>query len=329
MSFAAAGSTFSVCISNPIVIQTDVFHSWVEGKTDMDSMDSLATRRKLERCPELFSIVQSQYKMFELLEVHIQRPRFFIDQCMFPLPLEMKRTLLEFYYNFDAEIAREILDRKMSSKGRRDLDEICELTGQPLQSIRRQFETFKRIQKRVEELPGDLLSNIQKKFLLSKSLSLKYAAFILLSKHRIETSKRKISISTTTVFETAEAMFIHLTLPLKSVEFDYNLAREIRELRLSGFGSNLDLVGAPFPLLVSTIVENALQLGSGLSQAKEIKDFFHDLNEYFVIPIQQSNLSKPQTEKVFEFVSELQSSCIAWSRLVSCIRIALLSVLNN
>lgn len=352
-SMPSISSSFSLCISNPIVIQTDIFNAWLLGKSDIDAVDIFATRRGLDRCPELLSVVQSQYRTFDLLEVHLQRPRFFIDQCFFPLPLEIKRSLLELYYTFDIEIARELLDKKMSSRGRRDLDEICAQSGQPLASIRRQFETFKRIHKRVEDLPGDLNQNIQRKFLLSKRLSAKYAAIVLLTRHRIEVGRRKIGISTTAVFECAEAFFFHLTLPSRTIEFDYILAREIRELRTTVFAlqTHDDLYGSMNEALhvtcsddakVSTLinrllvddllkllVESILQIGSGLSQANDIRDMCIDINDLVVKSLKEIDLDRPSAEVLFEALPRLYPDSLSWKRLVTALKICTIVMLYN
>lgn len=347
----SCSSSFSVCISNPIVIQTDIFNAWLMGKSDIDAVDVFATRRNLDRCPELLSVVQSQYRTFDLLEVHLQRPRFFIDQCFFPLPLEIKRTLLELYYTFDVEIARELLDKKMSSRGRRDLDEICAQSGQPLASIRRQFETFKRIHRRVEELPGDLNQNIQRKFLLSKRLSAKYAAIVLLTRHRIEVGRRKIGISTVAVFECAEAFFFHLTLPSKTIEFDYILAREIRELRTTVYSlqsqeelyesmneaihaTDGEKAGALMDQLLSVnlikrLLEFILQIGSGLSQANDIRDLCIDINDLIVKTLRDSALERSSVELFFESLPRLYPESTSWRRLITALKLCTVAMLYN
>lgn len=357
----AAGTGFSLCMANPMVIQADLFGEWLRGHGDGDALEAFAARRNLERCPELQALVQSQFRAFELLEQHLQRPRFFIDQCLFPLPLEIKRTLLEHYYSFDQAIARELLDKKMSSRGRRDLDEICAQTGQPLASIRRQFESIKRVQRRVEELPGDLHSNIQRKFLLSKSLSAQYATLALLNKHRIEIGRRKVALSTPAVFECAEALFFNLTLPAKTSEFDYLLAREIRELRTAGFGGSVEdlidaLVEGLFAVagdntdlvdcilarlephdyrLLHRLVDSTLQLGSGLSQAKEVRDLVIDMHDTFARPLLAAGFQRPEIETLFEALARIlqvhptHDDTAAWRRLVASIKISVLAIVTH
>lgn len=310
-------------------------------------MEALADLRRLDRCPELLTVVQSQFRVFELLEQHLQRPRYFIDQCFFPLPLEMKRSLLEQYYGFDDEVARDLLDRRMSGRGRRDLDEICVLTGKPLAAIRRQFEAFKRVQRRVEELPGDLEVNIQRKFLLSRRLSSRYAAVALLTRHRIEVGRKRVPASASTVFECAEALFFHLTLPARTIEFDYLLAREIRELRTAGMAADLSLIHAQLSLglveqpgllrclalndhgLLQRLLDAVLQLGSGMSQAKEVRDLFIDMTEAVAQPLAQAGLDREQVQILFNALSALLPENGAWGRLLTALKICIPALLAS
>ena len=42
------------------------------------------------------------------------------------------------YYQFDAPVIREVLGKKLTSRHRKDLDDVSEKTGIPLRSCRRQ-----------------------------------------------------------------------------------------------------------------------------------------------------------------------------------------------
>lgn len=76
-------------------------------------------------------------------------------------------------------MAREILGKKLSSRYRKDLDEVADRTGVRLKSCRRQFDNVKRIFKCVEELPGSVTNNIKQFFLLPDES----ARYVLTSKY--------------------------------------------------------------------------------------------------------------------------------------------------
>lgn len=75
------------------------------------------------------------------------------------------------YYSLDDVVARELLGKKLSSRYRKDLDELAEKTGVKLKSCCRQFDNVKRIFKMVEDLPGNITSNIKQLFLISDVLA--------------------------------------------------------------------------------------------------------------------------------------------------------------
>ena len=100
----------------------------------------------------------------------------FIDECT-------KERLIESYYDLDGLLCREIVGKKLSSRLRKDLDEICEkisttdksvvacgagAVGLRLKSARRQFDNVKRVFKTIEEMGGDYVTNIKNQ-VISKS----------------------------------------------------------------------------------------------------------------------------------------------------------------
>ncbi|KAG8336394.1 hypothetical protein J6590_045359 [Homalodisca vitripennis] len=75
------------------------------------------------------------------------------------------------YYEFDNTVIRELLGKKLTSRHRKDLDEVSEKTGVSLKSCRRQFDNVKRVFKTVEELQGSVVTNIKNLFLLPDELA--------------------------------------------------------------------------------------------------------------------------------------------------------------
>lgn len=92
----------------------------------------------------------------------------------------------------DDSVCRELLGKKLSTKHRKDLDEIADKTCVKIKSCRRQFDNIKRIFKIVEELSGNIVNNIKAQFLLSEELAKKYAAIVFIACIRFETSKKKL-----------------------------------------------------------------------------------------------------------------------------------------
>ena len=63
------------------------------------------------------------------------------------------------------------MGKKLSSRYRKDLDEVADKTCVKLKSCRRQFDNVKRIFKAVEELPGNITNNIKQLFYLPDELA--------------------------------------------------------------------------------------------------------------------------------------------------------------
>lgn len=127
------------------------------------------------RLPPALSLVRNQianqFRLFESLEHYLHRPKNFVEQYVVPIPLEIKKFMVERYYCFDESVIRELLGKRLNARSRKDLDEVSEKTKISLTSCRRQFDNLKRIYKRVEDVDGDLIGTIMRKFLLPQNLA--------------------------------------------------------------------------------------------------------------------------------------------------------------
>lgn len=123
------------------------------------------------------SDVLDHYRTYSLLERLLFAPTKLSEQPSFQLEPFSQHLLIEKYYNLDDTVAREILGKKLSSRYRKDLDEVADRTGIRLKSCRRQFDNVKRIFKCVEELPGNVTNNIKQNFLLPDELA-RYSAML-------------------------------------------------------------------------------------------------------------------------------------------------------
>lgn len=58
-----------------------------------------------------------------------------------PLPNQNFVHLITRYYEFDKDVIREILGKKLTGRQRKDLDDVCEKTKVSLKSCRRQVRS--------------------------------------------------------------------------------------------------------------------------------------------------------------------------------------------
>lgn len=91
-------------------------------------------------------------------------------------------------------IIREILGKKLSGKNRKDLTDVSERTKVNLKSCLRQWDNIKRVYKTVEDMSGNLVSNIQNQFLLPEETAKRYATVVFIANNRFETNKRKLQV---------------------------------------------------------------------------------------------------------------------------------------
>lgn len=186
------------------------------------------------------SDINDHYRTYVLLEKLLHTtPSKLSEQPVFQLDSVTRSVLIEKYYSLDDDVAREILGKKLSSRYRKDMDEIAEKTCVKLKSCRRQFDNIKRIFKSVEDIPGNLTNNIKQQFLLPDELARKYAAVVFMACLRFETTKKKLLyLDFTDFYECSQAIMAFWTYTYQhssgeyyDTEMDKEFLLDLRELR--------------------------------------------------------------------------------------------------
>lgn len=186
------------------------------------------------------SDVLDHYRTYAHLERYLDSPQKLESSTLsFQLEKTSKLLIIEKYYSLDDAVCRELLGKKLSSKYRKDLDEISEKTSIKLKSCRRQFDNIKRIQKATDEsiTAGSLLKIIQREFLLSEELAKKYCAIVFIANQRFELSKKKLQYLTFMDFyECSQSIMGYWTYVYQhsseiEEEFDKEFLLDLRELR--------------------------------------------------------------------------------------------------
>ena len=148
-------SLVDVFVGNFPQIDWTLYTLWVEGLSESEAMQNLRKRglvsSQAEYCTDgaenilLASDVADNYRLFGLWESMLHQPVTFSEQLVFQLDPSTQHKLVEQYYALDNSVARELLGRKLTSRLRKDLDEIADKTGVSLRSCRRQFDNIKRV----------------------------------------------------------------------------------------------------------------------------------------------------------------------------------------
>ncbi|KAI4454789.1 acidic fibroblast growth factor intracellular binding protein [Holotrichia oblita] len=232
-----------VFISNYTLVDPEIYQLWIDGlpaseavRTLNQSGLGLITGASLDL---IASDVLDHYRTYSLLEKLLSNPNKLQEQLEFQIEPQTKQLLIEKYYDFDDVVMRELLGKKLSSKHRKDLDEVAEKTKVALKSCRRQFDNVKRIFKVVEELPGSMVQNIQKSFYLPEELAKRYACVVFLACLRFETSKRRLQYMNFNAFKRCtEVIMNNWTYPFQTnteyfdTEMDKEFLTDLRDLRI-------------------------------------------------------------------------------------------------
>ncbi|XP_063225809.1 acidic fibroblast growth factor intracellular-binding protein [Bacillus rossius redtenbacheri] len=227
-----------VFISNYTLVDPEVYQLWVDGYSSCDAVQILHQRGVTQQMGASLELVASDvldhYRTYSLLERLLHNPPKLEEQLAFQIEPHARKLLIEKYYEFDNAVIRELLGKKLSSRHRKDLDEVSEKTGILLKSCRRQFDNVKRIFKVVEEMQGSVSQNIRTNFLLSEELARRYGAIVFLACIRFETGKRKLQhLTFPDFYHCAQAMMGCWTYGENNSEYDdTDLDREfLLELR--------------------------------------------------------------------------------------------------
>lgn len=314
-----------VFVGNNTLLDPEIYDLWLRGYTAQEAATCLlhGNLKQFGFSLELLtSDVLDHYRTFQMMERLLHCPTRLAEQWTFQITPATQKMLIERYYEFDSCVIREFLGKKLSSRNRKDLDEVSEKTGVSIKSCRRQFDNVKRVYKTVEDTCGDLVHNIQSYFLLPEKLARKYAAVVYLTNNRFETGKRKLQYVT---FDD----FLHCANEMMSnwcckkpdckyeetaMEMDREFLQELRDTKLLLEKEVFDEMKAYVVSVVrpklseralydlesnfKVVSRTLVNIAYGLNHSKEVRDLFVDIVEKFIEPCRHSRWS-PLDLKIF------------------------------
>lgn len=319
-----------VFISNYTIVDPDIFQLWIEGYASSEAVSVLKQKgvAQLMGAPlELIaSDVLDHYRTYSLLERLLAQPAKLSEQPAFQLAPASRALLIEKYYCLDDYVAREILGKKLSSRYRKDLDDIADRTGVRLKACRRQFDNVKRVFKLVEDMPGHIANNVKHHFMLPDELARKYAAIVFLAALRFETAKRKLQyLNFADFFECAQAIMTFWTYTYQhtgpeyyDTEMDKEFLMDLRELRclLEKEKEIKHLVAIRLkPMLLERAYQELdmnfraywralITIACNLNRTRELRVLFVELSEKLIEPWRQNNWSAEQVKAFLPAVTQ-------------------------
>lgn len=341
-----------VFVGNYTDIDWDLFELWVNGYEVSEALSFIAkgfkkdkknlSNASLSDYPShyittelLASELNNNFKMFTMMEQLLVTHGKFTEQFQFNS--DIQTLWIERYYSLNDSVCRELLGKKLSSRVRKDLDEIAEKTGFSLKSCRRQFDNIKRILKYVEDSPtANFVAYIQDQFGLSTKLSEYYATLVLFGNFRFEIAKRKLLVYPFEVLKQVSLNLMQFWLEpddpnCSSYEpsFDREFLSSLRDLKAlserdkehrnvvlahlqkhvqhqnpESQTSNKDREMSP--KTYSEIEHNFKHLSRGIlvtgqSLYKDVRDFFVVLVEKIIEPLKQTGANKEEARLFLKY----------------------------
>ncbi|XP_026466904.1 acidic fibroblast growth factor intracellular-binding protein [Ctenocephalides felis] len=297
-----------VFISNYTLVDPEIYQLWIEGYSSSEAVSILKQNGVIQQIGVPLDLIASDvldhYRTYSLLERLLGNPPKLSEQPAFQLEPQTRTLLIEKYYSLDDIVVRELLGKKLSSRHRKDLDEVADKTGVKLKSCRRQFDNIKRIFKTVEELPGNIWKNVKIHFLVPENIARKYGAIVFISCLRFETSKRRLQYLTfSDLLHCAESIMSNWTYTQTGSDyFDTEMDREflldLREIRVLS-DKEKELKHLICIRLKSGFLERSYQelesnfrsysrsiisIGCSLHRTRELRCLFNELSEKLIEP---------------------------------------------
>ncbi|GBG25885.1 Acidic fibroblast growth factor intracellular-binding protein [Hondaea fermentalgiana] len=212
---------FHVAQTEPVAVNLAVFDLWLFGLREDWVVYFRRTKLGSEPDPDerqllllLYRDSVDQYRLYELLEERLYQPQLLRRQMLVQLSPRVQQYIVRRYYEFNDNVYRELLGRKLSTRARKDLDEVAENAGVLLPSCRRQFDNLRRIYMTLDErnFEGNVMATIADVYLIPLSLAERYTCIVFLLYNRfhpLSTRKRTHFLSLADLEYCAALMLIH------------------------------------------------------------------------------------------------------------------------
>ncbi|XP_059079111.1 acidic fibroblast growth factor intracellular-binding protein-like [Tigriopus californicus] len=319
-------SVIDVFATNYTVIDWELQELWIKGLSTSETVTVMRERGVLNEYPGLtqdllVSDINDNFRLFSMLEQTLLSVGKLSEQLLHQMDAKTQTKFLESYYSLDPVLARELVGKKLSSRLRKDLEEVAEKTGVHLKSCRRQFDNIKRVFKAMEDAPGECVANIEKSFGISRQLAEQYATLVFIVTFRFELNKKKLNYLSFSAIKAVSLRIMENWLendddnePALDKDF-FMLLKDLKVL-LDKDKEHRALVCTSLKDRVSpkclsevesnfkTITRNVVNVAQSLVSSKEAKDFFIYLVEKFVDPLKQMQLDKNEVKIVLLTYSE-------------------------
>lgn len=315
----------NIFVGNNLIIDFDIYSLWIDGYTIDESKEHIMRTSHHMNLKEsiVMNDIVDNFAIFNKLEQFLYNPIRLREQIQYQITDENMKKLIEKYYEYNSSVVREILGHKLTQRQRKDLDDVCEKTEVRVKSCRRQFDNLKRIMRVTDEMRGSLTRSIMESFLLPLKMAEDYAAIVFLTRNQFELSKKKLSHLTSEDFihcanlitknwssssstnaaphDSESDISRDFLINLKDLKIlvERDFIEDHKKLVLSGICKALNLTKDTRSIqtldgLFKELSKALVEIAYALNHSKDMKDLFYDLEEKFIEPCKEENLSRAE-----------------------------------
>lgn len=318
---------FSTCISSSVILDQLLWQLWLMGLSAPNALIYCANRCKNPISEEaLLSFIKSQYIDFDCLQDFLYDPRTLYTQITYDIPAEIFDYLITTYYSFDITVVRILLSKKFASKTRKELDEVHQITGYPLNGCKRIFENIKRVIKEVEDCESSVITAIENTFLLPVQLANEYANIVFLSYHKLTTDGGNLDkLDLSSLLEISKVLMkcFSLTSEPCLILDDDGILENLRELKIILYSNKALIESLKTNIQQKLIsynenkifekasiqhfrlfIRNLLSIGVGINHSKEFKDILVNINERILPLLLSMGIPKSKFKLFFTCLKE-------------------------
>eukprot|EP00834_Sanchytrium_tribonematis_P004343 NODE_208_length_12861_cov_0.800972.p5 type:complete len:373 gc:universal NODE_208_length_12861_cov_0.800972:3303-2185(-) len=260
-----------------------------------------------EDTSRLTSFEMEQFRLYNYMEPILKNPSYFIATDLLNITANAKIIIVQTYYQLNDAYVRELLGKKLTSRTKKEMDEIT--------LNEKQFNNIKFVVKRIEEMqPGERgIQILTSEFCFQQELAVQYCHVAFLCIHRMECLHKKLrnlsfqdimfctgwmmSAWQPSILDPTDDIEIYFAKDLKSLRL-VMMTKEGYEAFKSSLIEKLDF-SITQPNNFRNMIRNLIYIGCMLNQSKFFRLFFHDLVNKVVDVLLTLKLSMSQLEQLF------------------------------
>jgi hypothetical protein len=343
---------FDVFVGDHLILEPFVFDCWLLGM----SPASIADERKRQRHNStvshalLLADSEDQCRSMAMLERYLRNAQQLSQQSLFQLDLPAQRRLVDKFYSLHDPLMRELAGRKLTSYLYKSLGDVAERLRVPQHLCERNFDNLRRVYKRVLDCVSasqEVLPTLERHYMLSEELALRYLRACFARFHRWELTKKKLNIISVADLEFFASVQMELwTREPNPLELDASFKAALREHRAALLNDKSVMLGyigrvsaALQPLLPKMllgkltsklsplILKPLLQLAVDMSSAKQFRDFPLDLIENFAVPLRKFGVNRRECELLFGAFAQASNSR-EFARFIQAVALCVLRIFD-